>query len=122
MILVDTSVWIDLFAGRDSPHVKALELLVTNREDLCICGVILAEVLQGIKDDKEYNQTNSILSNLIFLPMTRDTFVLTANIYRTLRTRGITIRNSIDCMIAAVCIEHGVRLLHNDRDFDLIVS
>ena len=76
MILVDTSVWIDLFAGRDSPHVKALELLVTNREDLCICGVILAEVLQGIKDDKEYNQTNSILSNLIFLPMTRDTFVL----------------------------------------------
>ena len=61
----------------------------------------------------------SMLGNLIFLPMTRETFLMAANIYRSLRARGITIRNSVDCMIAAVCIENNARLLHNDRDFDL---
>ena len=120
MTVVDTSVWIDLFAGRDRPHVTVLESLIERREDICICGVILAEALQGIRDDKEYSEAESMLAHLIFLPMTRETFLLAANIYRNLRLRGITIRNSVDCMIAAVCIEHKAALLHNDRDFDLI--
>jgi predicted nucleic acid-binding protein len=122
MTVVDTSVWIDLFAGRDSPHITVLESLIERREDICICGVILTEVLQGIRDDKEYSETESMLANLIFLPMTRETFLLAANIYRNLRLRGITIRNSVDCMIAAVCIENKVQLLHNDRDFDLLAA
>jgi predicted nucleic acid-binding protein len=120
MTLVDTSVWIDLFAGRDCPHVTVLESLIEDRDDICLCGIILTEVLQGIRDDKEYSETESILANLILLPMTRETFLLAANIYRTLRAGGITMRNSVDCMIAAVCIEHKAALLHNDRDFDLI--
>jgi predicted nucleic acid-binding protein len=122
MTVVDTSVWIDLFAERDSPQVKVLESIIERREDICICGVIITEVLQGIRDEKEYVDTESVLSNLIFLPMTRETFLLAASIYRDLRARGITIRNSVDCMIAAVCIENDVRLLHNDRDFDLIAA
>lgn len=120
MTVVDTSVWIDLFAGRDNPHVTVLESLIEHRDDICLCGIILTEVLQGIRDDKEYSDTESMLANLLFLPMTRETFLLAANIYRSLRARGITIRNSVDCMIAAVCIENNVRLLHNDRDFDLL--
>ncbi len=92
------------------------------REDICICGVVLTEVLQGIREEKEYEKTKSALSELIFLPMTQDTFYLAADIYRTCRTRGITIRNSTDCMIAATCIQHGVKLIHNDKDFDLIGS
>lgn len=122
MTVVDTSVWIDLFAGRDSPHVIVLESLIKQREDICLCGIILTEVLQGIRDDKEYSETESMLADLIFLPMTRETFLLAATIYRSLRSRGITIRNSVDCMIAAVCIEHKAELLHNDRDFDLLAA
>jgi predicted nucleic acid-binding protein len=122
MTLVDTSVWIDFFAGRNTPQIRVLESLIEQREDLCLCGVVLTEVFQGIRDEKEYIETESIFSDLIFLPMGRKTLVMAADLYRSLRVRGITIRNSVDCMIAAVCIEHEVRLLHNDRDFDLIAA
>jgi len=122
MMLVDTSVWIDFFAARNTAQVELLESTIDQRVDLCLCGVILTEVLQGIRDDKQYMQTESVLSNLIYLPMDQSTFLLAANIYRTLRSRGITIRNSVDCMIAAVCIEHKADLLHNDRDFDYIAD
>ena len=121
-MLVDTSVWIDFFAARNTAQVAVLESSIDQREDLCLCGVVLTEVLQGIRDDKQYKQTESVLSNLIYLPMDQSTFLLAANIYRTLRSRGITIRNSVDCMIAAVCIEHKADLLHNDRDFDHIAD
>lgn len=120
MVLVDTTVWIDLFSGLTTPHVTVLESLIVRKENLCLCGVILTEVLQGIRDDKEYAKTQAIFSNLLYLAMTRETFLLAAHIYRSLRSRGVTLRNSIDCMIAAVCIENKVALLHNDRDFDPI--
>lgn len=122
MILVDTSVWIDLFAGHETPHVSTLESAIVSGEDLCICGLVLTEVLQGIRDDKDHTRTNEVLSRLLYLPMERETFMFAADIYRGLRARGITIRNSVDCMIAAVCIEHGAALLHNDRDFARIAS
>jgi len=122
MTAVDTSVWIDLFAGRDTPEVVTLQALISEREDICICGVILTEVLQGIRDERAYRRTEAILSNLIFLPMARETFLLAARIYRSLRAQGITIRNTVDCMIAAVCMAHNARLLHNDRDFDFIAA
>ena len=122
MILIDTSVWIDFLTDREIPNTDAVENLVSEREDICICGVVLSEVLQGIRKDKEYKKTKTILSELLFLPMTKETFYLSADIYRTCRSRGITIRNSIDCMIAATCIQHEARLLHNDKDFDLIAS
>lgn len=122
MTLVDTSVWIDFFAARDTAQVALLESAIDQRDDLCLCGVILTEVLQGIRDDGQHKQTESVLSSLIYLPMDRSTFLLAANIYRALRSRGITIRSSVDCMIAAVCIEHKADLLHNDRDFDDIAN
>jgi predicted nucleic acid-binding protein len=122
MTLIDTSVWVDVFAGHNTAHVAMLESLIEQREDLCFCGVILTEVLQGIRNDKEYEKTRSILSDLLFLPMAYETFLLAATIYRTLRVKGVTIRNSVDCMIAAVCIENDVQLLHNDRDFHLIAG
>jgi predicted nucleic acid-binding protein len=122
MTLVDTSVWIDFFLARKTRHVAMLESLIEQSEDLCLCGVILTEVLQGIRDDHQYKMTEAILSNLIFLPMNRNTFLSAANIYRFLRSQGITIRNSLDCMIAAACIEHDAQLLHKDRDFDHIAN
>ena len=120
MVIVDTTVWIDFFAGQESPHVAALESLVRNKDDICICGVILTEVLQGIHKEKEYKETKERFDSFIFLPMTHATFIKAADIYRSLRRKGITIRKPIDCMIASVAIEHDIQLLHNDRDFDPI--
>ena len=122
MMLVDTTVWIDFFADRSEPHVTALQELIENEEDLCLCGVILAEVLQGIRSEADYIKTKNYFTNLIFLPMRQATFVRAAELYRSLRKRGVTIRKPIDCMIAAVAIEHDIRLLHNDRDFDFIAK
>jgi predicted nucleic acid-binding protein len=122
MTLVDTSVWIDFFAARNTSQVAVLESLIDQSEDVCLCGVILTEVLQGIRDERQHTMTESLLAGLIYLSMDRSTFLLAANIYRTIRSHGITIRNSVDCMIAAVCIEHRAQLLHNDRDFDCIAD
>ena len=120
MVLVDTSVWIEFFVGRQIPQVNILETLITEKSDICVCGIILTEVLQGIRRKKEYIKTKGLFESLIFLPMTYTTFVRSAEMYRDLRHRGITIRNPVDCMIASVAIEHDIPLLHNDRDFNRI--
>jgi len=69
MVLVDTTAWIDFFAARSSPHVAALETLIEQREDICICGLILTKVFQGIRKDSEFQKTRDLFNNLIFLPM-----------------------------------------------------
>lgn len=117
MVMIDTTVWIDFFAGRQLPHVNALERLIKGREDICICGIILTEVLQGIRNDNEFRKTLELFRVMIFLPMPYSIFLSAAEIYRTLRRKGITIRNSVDCMIASVAINNDIMLLHNDRDF-----
>jgi predicted nucleic acid-binding protein len=122
MVLVDTTVWIDFFADRSEPHVAALQKFIEIEEDLCLCGIILAEVLQGIRADETYIKTKNYLNDLIFLPMGQATFVRAAEVYRSLRKRGVTIRKPVDCMIASVAIEHDIPLLHNDRDFDYIAK
>lgn len=122
MVLVDTTVWIDFFAGRNEPHVMSLQELIESEEDLSLCGVILAEVLQGIRSDADCIKTKEYLGDLIFLPMRHSTFVKSAEIYRSLRKKGITIRKSVDCMIASVAIEYDIHLLHNDRDFNQIAK
>ena len=120
MIMVDTTVWIDFFNDIETIQVTILEESLNNGEDICICGVILTEILQGIRANNQYLKTKSYLENLIFLPMNYSTFIKSAEIFRYLRKCGITIRKPIDCMIAAVSIENNASLLHNDRDFDHI--
>ena len=117
MVLIDTTVWIDFFAGRELPPVAVLERLIKDREDICICGIILTEVLQGIREKDEFRKTKELFNAMIFLPMPYSVFLFAAEVYRTLRRKGITIRNSVDCMIASVAIENDIILLHNDRDF-----
>jgi predicted nucleic acid-binding protein len=120
MTLVDTTVWIDFFAARSLPHVAMLEDLIENREDICICGIILTEVLQGIRKDTEFKKTRGLFKNLILLPMPYTVFLRSAEIYRNLRKKGITIRKPLDCMIASTAIENDMPLLHNDKDFQTI--
>lgn len=121
-VLVDTTVWIDFFAARPTPQVAKLQGLIENDEDLCVCGVILAETLQGIRSDADYRRTKGHLDALIFCPMHHATFLRAAELYRALRKKGVTIRKPVDCMIAAVAIDHSLALLHNDRDFDHIAK
>ena len=120
MILVDTTVWIDFFKGEEIPHVGFLERQIGDGEDLCVCGLILAEVLQGVRTDRQYRAVKSHLDNLVYIPMRREIYIDAASIYRSLRRRGITIRKPIDCMIASVAIASDIPLLHNDRDFNPI--
>lgn len=120
MILVDTTVWIDLFSGIDKPHVLKLTKAIENGEDICTCGLIITEILQGIKRDNDFERTREILEDLLYLPTSKATFFRAAQIYRSCRKKGITIRKPIDCMIASICIENSVFILHNDRDFDHI--
>ena len=120
MVIVDTTVWVDFFRGDNTPQVRVLEQSLTEGEDICICGVILTEVLQGVRKDSDYRKTLSLFDSFLFLQMNQGTFVKAAELYRTLRQQGITIRKAVDCMIAAVAIEHRIPLLHDDRDFDPI--
>lgn len=117
MVLVDTTVWIDFFAGQTLTHIETFESLLEQEEDICICGIILTEVLQGIRKETEFKKTKNLFDSLIFLPMSYSTFLQSAEIYRKLRQKGITIRKSIDCMIASVALENNISLLHNDKDF-----
>ena len=119
-LLVDTTVWIDFFRGTESDKVEKLEVAIQNRADICVCGFILTEVLQGIKDEKELVATKQLFEGLIYLADDRSTFELAATIFRELRRKGTTIRNSIDCLIAATVIQHGVSFLENDRDYKFI--
>jgi len=85
MVLIDTSVWIDFFSTKSSPHVNQLETLIKDEDDICICGIVLTEVLQGIKHEKEYHKTKEFFKDLVYLPMNYSTYLKSAEIYRTLR-------------------------------------
>ena len=119
-VLVDSTVWIDFLRNRTTPETERLVELIQEREDLCVCGFILTEVLQGIREEKQYVATKQQFANLIYLGDDQSTFELGATIYRNLRKQGITIRNSIDCLIAAVVVQNDVSLLENDRDYPFI--
>jgi hypothetical protein len=120
VILVDTTVWIDLFADRETDGTRKLTSCIEDSRDLASCGPVTAEVLHGIRSDKLFEHTRRILGDLIYLPMSQATFVRAAKIYRRCRRKGLTIRKPVDCMIAAVCMENSAFILHNDRDFDRI--
>ncbi len=122
MILVDTSVWIDHFRGVDNAETVHLARLIDDEQDLCVCGLILTEVLQGIRSDTHFNKIERSIASLIYLPTTRDAYLTAAKLYRKARRSGITIRRSLDCVIAGCAIENRVPVLHKDRDFERIAQ
>ena len=116
-LLVDTSVWVDLFRGKITPSVNQFELALKNRVDIYICGLIKTEILQGINTDSEYVKIKRILDVYGDIPIIDSSYILAADIYRKGRAKGITVRKTIDCIIAALAIENKLELLHNDKDF-----
>ena len=118
MILVDTSVWIDYYNGRVTTSTDRLYELLG--EELLLTGdIIMAEVLQGFRRDKDHHRAKDLLEKLEFRPMLgREVALMAAHNYRLLRAKGVTPRKTIDVMIASFCLQNGHRLLHSDRDFD----
>ncbi len=124
MILVDSSVWIDFFNGTDSVFRKKLhQLIEEEEEELCLSAIHLTEILQGIKSGTEFERTKRhLLSFPVFLLKNTNTHIRAAKIYRACRQSGKTVRKTMDCLIAAVAVENGLTLFHNDRDFDKIAA
>ena len=122
MILVDSSVWIDYFNGKRSWQTDLLDHMLSN-VPIIMGDLILTEVLQGFKSDKDYETAKNHLGELQFRQMGGyNVAIQSAQNYRQLRKAGVTVRKTIDIMIATFCIIEGLTLLHDDRDFDPIAS
>ena len=118
VILVDTSVWIDFLRGEDSAERQMLHRFLEEEEDLAITEIILTEILQGISKDEEFEELqDSLLAFPIYRPAGTETYLRAARIFRECRKRGQTVRKTIDCIIAAICLEHDLTLFHKDADF-----
>ena len=118
IVVVGTSVWIDYYSDRVTSQTSWLDRRM-NSDLIAILDLVLCEVLQGIREERRYALTQARLARLtIFDTCGEDLAIKSANNYRFLRTRGITVRSTIDCLIATFCIREGYALLHNDRDFD----
>ena len=122
MILVDSSVWIDFFRGTVTPQVDALDRLL-GEELVAIGDLMMTEVLQGFASERDLNKARRLLGALDLVEIGgRDVMIEAARYFRDLRARGITIRKTIDTLIATRCIVSGYRLLYSDRDFDPFVT
>lgn len=118
MILVDSSVWIGYFNGKINPQTDWLDS-VLGREIIIVGDLILAEVLQGFKSDLDFHKAKELLSNFQFMEMLGQALAIkSAENYRFLRRKGVTVRKTIDVIIGTFCIHHNISLLHDDQDFD----
>ena len=118
MVIVDTTVWIDYLAAAANPQTQWLDNEVGN-QPIGLADIILCEVLQGIRDDLAFAHVRRDLMRFdVFDSGGSELALASAENYRYLRSKGITVRKTIDCLIATFCIEKGHALLHRDRDFD----
>ncbi|MBI2996902.1 MAG: PIN domain nuclease [Deltaproteobacteria bacterium] len=123
MIVVDTTVWIDFLEARRTPFDLHLMELIERGESVALTDLIYCEVLQGILDEAKFRRTRNILRAYPILRVRGlRTFEHAASIYRACRKKGLTVRKTADCIIAATCLETGVELYHNDRDFEAIAK
>ncbi|MBV8848243.1 MAG: PIN domain nuclease [Methylobacteriaceae bacterium] len=117
MIVVDSSVWIDFLRGRRVPHVSRLRALL-GASEIIVGDLMLCEVLQGLHDERAARDVEALLRRFEIVSMAGEAIAVgAARNFRILRARGITIRKTIDLLIATWCIEHRRPLLHNDSDF-----
>jgi predicted nucleic acid-binding protein len=118
MIVADTSVWIDYFNGIEGNHVEILDYELVH-ERVIIGDLIIVELLQGFRDENQYGIAKQIIEQLKYYDLGGiEIAYKTAQNYRKLRKKGITVRKTIDMIIGTFCIENGFELIHNDRDFD----
>lgn len=124
MILVDSSVWIDYFRNVASEQTDVLDALL-EAEPVVVGDLILTEVLQGFADDAQFKLARRLFDSDSIATIAlagHDIAIKAAQNHRTLRSRGVTVRKTIDTIIATRCIEDRLTLLHSDRDFDPFVE
>lgn len=122
MVLVDSSVWIDYFNGVVTPESELLDQLL-GREPVAVGDLVLAEVLQGFREDADYRAARDLLAGLtVFELLGAARAIRVAENFRALRKQGITVRKTTDAVIATFCIEQRLPLLYSDRDFDPFVA
>ena len=120
-VLVDTSAWAEFLNGTGSPEARAVDRLLAGEDDVVTCGLVAAEVFQGIRRDRE--DLEAFFRKMTFLePAGIDTYLKAADLHRGLRKRGVTVRSTIDCLLAVLAAENGCGLLFRDRDLRLIVG
>ncbi len=118
MLVVDTTVWIDYFNGVENPQTDFLHA-VLDKTPILVGDLILTEVLQGFRHDPDFEQVRRALGKFTQAGMVNPALaVQSARNYRFLRQKGVTVRKTIDSLIATFCIENEHELLHNDSDFD----
>jgi hypothetical protein len=122
VILVDTSVLIDLFSGRENRPTLLLRRLIQDSEPFYLAPPIVREVLQGARNDVDWRRLRSYLTSQMMVDVTDRlaSEVAAARIYFECRRRGLTVRSAADCLIAQIALENDLALLHNDRDFEAI--
>ena len=121
MVLIDTTIWIDFFQYPASPHAARLEDLIREHNRAVLCGIVLQEVLQGIRDNKSHAATKERLTKLPYLDMSKEIHLAAASLYRSMRARGITMP-SADASIAALAIHHHIPLYTKDDHFNSIAK
>ena len=118
MIIADTSAWIDYFRGLEADHTNALDLALS-RNRVATGDLIIAEFLQGFRSEKDYQEARSLMESLEYFDLVgKEVSILAGQNFRLLRKEGITVRKTIDVIIATFCIVNDFELIHNDRDFD----
>jgi predicted nucleic acid-binding protein len=121
VVLIDTSIWIDFFQHPVSPQADRLEDLIREHNRAVLCGIILQEVLQGIRDNKSHAATKERLTKLPYLNMSKEIHLAAASLYRSLRVKGITVP-SADTSIAALAIFNRIPLYTKDDHFSIIAK
>ena len=122
MLLVDTSVWIDFLAGRTTRAVEHFRGRLEAREAFALTELIYLEVLQGVRDPDAARKVSAYLRGQLFLAPRRglQTYDAAADLYRRCRAAGVTVRSTIDCLVAQTAVDYGMVLLHSDRDYERI--
>lgn len=121
MILVDTSVWIEILKDKTGQKTRVFKKVIGS-ETYMLSRFNQLELLQGAKNEKEWDLLDKYLSTQLYLETSKDTWVVAARIYFELRRKGRTVHSPIDCCIAQLAIEHGALLLHCDSDFEKIAT
>jgi hypothetical protein len=122
-VLVDTSAWVDFLNDFPSPAADALAELLQGDDDVCTCGIVVAEVFQGLHRGQGRDSIRRSFEDMIFLePPGIRLYLRAAGLYRALRERGTTVRSTVDCIIAALAEDSGCDLLARDRDMDAILD
>jgi predicted nucleic acid-binding protein len=123
LILIDTSAMIEFLNKTGTQADRSVEQLITSNADVALAQITLTEILQGIKDDKEHQEVKaSLLAFPCLFLKGMESYLAAAELYRSCRKRGFTIRSTVDLLIAQTAMEYNAQLLHNDRDFDAIAT